>query len=762
MLRREDERLITGRGRYTDDWEAPGALHAYFLRSDRAHARIASVQADAARTMRGVAAVFTGADFAGLVWPPSHVSYPGRGGKPILHPKRAVVATDRVRFVGELIALIVADSAALAQDAAEAVAVRYDALPVVVDGAAALAPGAPQLFDDIPSNVAFDYETGDAAAVEAALARAAHVVRVRHESQRLVAAPMEPRACIAAFDAAAGEYTIHVSTQGMPMMRAHLAQMMCVPPEKLRIVVQDVGGGFGMRSTADPEYAAALLAARRLGRTVRWVATRTESFLSDSQGRGNTLEGALALDRDGRFLALRFDMVTNLGAYHTPTGPLVNTVNPTLCAGGVYAIPALYGRAVQVLTNVAPMGAYRGAGRPDIAYLIERLVDEAAVRFGFDPVALRRKNFIPPDAFPFKTANGATYDSGDYASLLDRALAAAEWERFAERRAEAARRGRLRGIGLATFVEPAGGGPAAEEQAAIRFLSGERIALYLQTQSTGQGHETTFPALASDILGIPIERFELRVGDPGVMGVGSFGSRSLALAGSALKMAAEKVIEHGRAAAAARLGAAASAVAFESGRYVVQSRAVSLLELAAEARGTPHPLDAVGAVPVSRTFPSGCQVAEVEIDPETGELAVVAHVAIDDCGHVVNHTVVEGQVHGGIAQGAGQVLGEHCVYDAASGQLLTASFLDYYMPRADTLPSFVAEERNVPSPNNPLGAKGVGESGTTGALPALMNAILDAVRTAGVTHLDMPVTPARLWAALEGVRRRAREGSEAG
>jgi carbon-monoxide dehydrogenase large subunit len=578
-------------------------------------------------------------------------------------------------------------------------------------------------------------------------------VRVRHESQRLVAAPLEPRACIAAFDPASDAYTLHVSMQGMPMMRTHLALILGIAPEKLRLVVQDVGGGFGMRSTADPEYPAALVAARRLGRPVRWVATRTESFLSDSQGRGNTLSGTLALDRDGRFLALSFDFLTNLGAYLTPAGPLVNTVNPTLCAGGVYAIPALYGRARQVLTNTVPVGPYRGAGRPDIAYLIERLVDEAAVQLGFDPVVLRRKNFIPRDAFPFKTANGITYDSGDYAGALDRALAVADWHGFAARRAEAARRGRLRGIGLATFVESAGGGPAPEEQAAIRFVSNGRIALCTQTQSTGQGHETTFAAIVAGILGLPIERFELRVGDTALMGLGSFGSRSLALAGSALMVAAEKVIEQGRLLAATRLGVAASSIAFEAGCYVVATGAVPLLELAADATGAPHPLDATGAVPVSRTFPNGCQIAEVEIDPETGVLTFAAHVAVDDCGRVINHAIVEGQVHGGVAQGAGQVLGEQCVYDPVTGQLLTASFLDYFMPRADTLPAFVAEEHNVPSPNNPLGAKGVGESGTTGALPALMNAVLDAVRPAGVTHLDMPVTSARLWAALQQARR---------
>ncbi len=749
--RREDARLLTGRGHYAADFHAAGELHASFLRTDRAHARIASIDTSAAREHPGVVAVYTGADVAELHWPKTYVRFSGRGGKPVLEPKRALIATDRVRFVGEIVAMIVAESALIAQDAAELIAVEFEELPVVVEAGAALAPGAPLLHENIPSNICFEYEIGDETKTAAAFAAAAFVSRLSVRSQRLVSNPMEPRVCIGEFNAATG-YTLRAPTQGVSMMRASMAAMMGVPPAQLHVLAEDVGGGFGTRSNADPEYGAVLLAARRLGRPVRWAGTRAEGFLSDPQGRGNDYEGEIALDRDGRFLALRFHLVSNLGAYLTQTGALVHATNPAYCANGVYDIAAVYGLCTQVLTNTVPVGAYRGAGRPDVAYFIERIVDQAATEHGFDRVELRRRNLVPRDAFPYRTASGYTYDSGDFHALLDRALELSDWSGFPGRAAAARARNRLRGIGLAVTIEASGGGQATKEEASIRFNADRTVALYSLTQSNGQGHETTFPMLVGALLGIAPAQIRLHASDADstLIGGGSVGSRSLMLVGSALKLAAEQAIEKGRVLAAEKLGVSSEALEFRDGAFIAPgSKAVTLLDLGAErADDGSGVLDVTASVPISRAFPNGCHVAEVEIDPETGELAIETYTAVDDFGNVINHAIVEGQVHGGVMQGAGQVLGEHCVYDPDTGQLLTGSFMDYYMPRADSLPEFRTAEHAVPCTTNPLGAKGAGEAGTTGALPALMSAVIDALRVRGITHIEMPVTPARLWEAL--------------
>jgi carbon-monoxide dehydrogenase large subunit len=750
ILRREDARLLTGAGRYAADWAPPGLLHAAFLRADRAHARIAALDVSAAQAAPGVRAVLTHADVAHQAWPPCFVSFPGKDGKPILQPERTILARDRVRFVGEAVAMVVADSAAQALDACECIAIEYDDLPVVADPDDAIAAGAPQLYAQIPANTAFVFETGDAARVDAAFAAAAYVAAVVIDSPRVVANPMEPRACTVAYDAAADAYTLHLPTQGLPMMRAHLARMTGIAPERLTLVAQDVGGGFGSRSTAEPEYGALIVAAQRLGRPVRWVGTRSETFLTDAQGRGNRMRAQLALDAAGVFLAFRFEFLSDLGAYLTPIGAMVHAMNPTFCGGGVYRMPALHGTFRQVLTNTAPIGAYRGAGRPDIAYLVERAVDEAARVTGIGRATLRRRNYI--DAFPYATANGFTYDSGDFAGCLDDALAAAGWAGFEARRAAARTQGRLRGIGLASFIESSGGGVAPKDEVSIRFEAGGTIALHAVTQSNGQGHETTFPLLVSRALGLPAERMRLIASDAasGLSGSGSFASRSLLVAGSAFKVACEQVIERARPLAAQALGLPPEALAFADGAFHADTARLELDTLVARLAGpSPHPLDVTAGVPPSRVFPNGCHVAEVEIDIETGEPRIVRYTAVDDCGTVVNHTVVEGQLHGGLAQGAGQVFGEHARYDRATGQLLSGTFMDYPMPRADLFGDIRASHHPVPSPSNALGAKGAGEAGTTGALPALMSALLDALRPLGIAHFDMPATPERLWRAMQ-------------
>ncbi len=758
--RREDRRLLTGAGRYTADWSLPDQLHAVFLRSDHAHAEIASLDPSAALASAGVVAVLTGADTlaAGYHRRQSLLPYTGRGGEALKVPLRPALAHERVRYVGEPVALVVAETVAAAQDAAELIAVDYRSLPVVVEADAALAPGAPLLHADIPGNLCFDYEYGDPAdAVDAAFAGAARVVRLKLESARVVGNPMEPKSTLAAWDG--DVLDLWTGTQGMVALRDSLASLTGLPPERIRVRAKDVGGAFGIRGPAYPEHAALALAARLVGRPVKWVAGRAETFLSDYHGRGVRMEGALALDGEGRFLAIRHAWVCDQGAYPVATGPLISTLNPAMMCVGCYRIPLAHGRHLLAVTNTVPITAYRGAGRPDMAYALERLVDEAARRLGMDRLELRRRNLIPRDAFPYRLPSGAEYDSGDYAALLDTAAAEADWAGFERRRAESARRGRLRGIGCAVFVEPSGGVAPRDEAAVTVDGDGERFLVHVATGSSGQGHETVFPEIASRVLGIAPERIELRASDPDgppVSGGGAFASRSMLSQGAASQVAAEAVVRKGLDLASEALEAAVVDIEFAGGAYRVvgTDRAVTLLDLArrhAPADGS-HPLDATSDLAASRAFPSGAHVAELEIDPETGTVALLRYMAVDDCGVVLNETLLEGQILGGMMQGLGQVFGELCVYDEG-GQMLTASFMDYAMPRADLLADVVLRDGSVPSPNNPLGVKGAGEAGTTGALPTAMNAVLDALRPAGVEHLDMPASPARIWAAIRGVRR---------
>ena len=748
--RREDDRLLTGRGRYTADWNLPGQLYGCFLRSDRAHAEILSLNLDAALRSPGVIGVLTGQDTAHCKTPPSQVQVPGRGGEAIKVPQRDVLARDRVRFVGEAIALVAAASAEAAQDAADLIEIEYRDLAAVPDAEGALEPRAPQLHGEIAGNLAFDYEYGDENAAAAAFASASHVTRLTLDSTRVSGNPMEPKACVAAYDPVSECYDVYASSQGMSMMLPNFAAILGISASKVRLHALDVGGGFGIRSQAYPEYCAVMLAARKLGRPVKWVGSRFETIVSDHHGRAAQLGGELALDRDGRFLGLRFSWICNMGAYLSQGGPMINTINPARHAINAYRIEALYGRHRLALTNTTPTTAYRGAGRPNVSYLVERLVDEAAREIGIDRVELRRRNLIPKEAFPYKTPTGSVYDSGDPPGLLDKALRFSGWSSFEKRKRSSVEKGRLRGIGLAMFVEPSGGGPIQTEQAAIKFGESGNATLYTLSGPSGQGHETVLPEIVADIFGISPETIVLRASDPDgprLAGGGTVGSRSMMAHGGALAATAYEVVKKGLELAAKDLEVSAVDIEFSDGRYRVKGTDLST-SFSEIVKRHGNALDTTGGIPAPASFPSGAHVAEVEIDPETGEVEVLNYVAVDDCGRVVNHTLLEGQLHGGITQGLGQVIGEHVVYDT-SGQLLTGTFMDYAMPRADEQPRELAlYDHLVPSPSNPLGVKGAGEAGTVGAIPAVANAVIDALRPLGIHHLDFPYTPSRVWTAI--------------
>jgi aerobic carbon-monoxide dehydrogenase large subunit len=754
--RREDNRLITGQGRYTTDHQLDKVAAAQFLRSDRAHAKIAGIDATAARGLPGVIDVITGEDIAALGWksPPVLSFFKGVGGSALRIPYRPGLAHGRVRFVGEPVALIIAETDAIAQDAAEAVAIDYEDLPVLVEAEAALAAGAERLHDDAPDNLAFDYEYGDRAATEQKFADAAHVVRASVRAQRIAGNPMEPKSALARYDAANDAYDLYLPSQGTADLKNALAHITGLDRAKFRIYSNDVGGGFGVRNEIYPEFVALVLAAKRTGRAVRWTGTRSETLVSDHHGRAADLTGELALDRRGRFLAVRIEWLVNLGAFCSGAGPLINTVAaPTSSATSLYNVAAVYGRHRLAFTNTTPTTAYRGAGRPNVAYLWERLVEEAATALNIDPVELRRRNMLAKGAFPVKTLTGHTYDSADPEQLLNAALHAADWQGFKERRKAAKRNGKLRGIGLALFIEPSGA--VGKEQIEIRIEADGRLALYSNAGPMGQGLETVLPDVVAEILGIPDDKIELRFNDlaaPQLLGTGSFGSRSLISHGGALATGAKEIVRKGRELAASELEVAADDLIFENGVYKVAGTdlSVSLQSLIDKPRAgsNGHPLDTNVTFDTAAAFPSGAHVAEVEIDPDTGASTIVNYVAVDDCGKIYNHKIVEGQLQGGLMQGIGQVFGEAIVYDPGSGQLLSGSFMDYFMPRADNLSPLTLIDCSVPSPSNPLGAKGAGEAGATGSIPALANAVLDALKPAGVTQLEMPYTPERIWRAI--------------
>ncbi|HUQ73720.1 MAG TPA: xanthine dehydrogenase family protein molybdopterin-binding subunit, partial [Burkholderiales bacterium] len=740
--RREDPRLLKGEGRYTADWNFPDQLYGVFLRSDHAHARIASMDTEAARAMPGVVRIFTGADVAYIKTTPPQVKYPGRGGVHLKVPERPILARDRVRYVGQEVALVVASSPAAALDAAEAIQVDYEDLRVTVDGAHALQDGAPLLHETVPGNLAFDYDYGNEAATAEAFAKAAHITNLTLDSTRVSANPMEPKACVAKYDATSETYDVYASSQGLSLMVPNFAAVFGIPAEKIRLHAKDVGGGFGVRSQAYPEYCAVMHAAKALGKPVKWVGSRFETIVSDHHGRAAQLTGELALDRDGRFIGLRHTWICNVGAYLSQAGPLINTLNPSTHSINVYGIRALYGRHRLALTNTTPITAYRGAGRPNVTYLVERLVDEAAREMGIDRVEIRRRNFIPKDAYPYKTPVGSTYDSGNPAGYLDDALRYSDWAGYGARRDASQRKGMLRGIGCAVFVEPSGGAAGITEQAAIKFGESGDPSLYVLSGPSGQGHETVFPELVAEELGIPAEAITLRASDPlgpKLTGAGTIGSRSTMAHGSALVATARVVVKKGLELAAKAMEVAPADVEFKNGTYRVKGTdlSISFQEVAKRYKSE---LDSLDGVPGPMSYPGGAHIAEVEIDPDTGEIEIANYVAVDDCGRVINHTLLEGQTFGGIVQGVGQVLVEHCVYDE-NGQILTGSFMDYAMPKADLIKGAKLYDHLVPSPTNLLGAKGAGEAGTTGAIPALANAVIDALRPLGIHHLDFPYSP---------------------
>jgi len=766
VRRVEDSRFLRGQGRFVDDVAAPGAAVLHMLRSPHAAARIARMDATAARGMPGVLLVLTAEEITGLGMLRCVTPRHRRDGRPLAQTPWRMLAIGQVRYVGDAVAAVIAETRAQAQDAAEAIIVDYEPLPAVTDAAAAVQPGAPTVWPELaPDNESFLFRLGDDAAVDAAFRRAAHVTRFDFRVTRVSANPMEPRSALGSWDPVEERWTLVTGTQLPHVMRNEIAEhALGVQSHRLRVVSPDVGGGFGMKESPFQEYVLCLHAARLLGRPVRWTATRTESFLCDTHARDNVSTAELALGSDGTFLGFRVRTLCNLGAYLAWQGPVSSTNNVGGLAG-VYRTPHIATEVRGIFTNTQPTAPYRGAGRPEAIYAIERCIDLAAEEIGIDRVELRRRNMIRPDEMPFRTGLDYTYDSGDFPANLEMALQAADWSGFPARRAESEARGRLRGIGLANAIESAGGphrGPL-EEAAEIRFDSGGSVTLLMGSHNHGQGHETVFRQIAAEQLGIPPERIRYVCGDTDLVthGRGTIGSRSMMAGGGALVFAARRIIEKGRRVASHLMETSEADIEFADGVFRVAGtdRTIAIEELARRSYvpGTLPMGEELGlsALLVTRpgdaTFPNGCHVCEVEVDPETGETVLLHYVVVDDVGTVVNPLLLKGQIHGGIAQGLGQVWGEDVRYDAA-GQILTASFADYPMPRAADICDLVVKGNPVPTTTNPLGVKGAGEAGTVGALPALVSAIADALRPLGIRHIEMPATPERIWQAIRTAR----------
>ena len=764
--RREDERFLTGCGHYLDDISLPRQLCGHVVRSPHAHAGIDAVETDAAAAMPGVHAVFTAADLveAGIGAIPCVMAPQGTGGSAAAIPPRPVLAAGRVRTVGDPVAFVVADSAAEARVAADAVAVTYEPLPAVTDAKAALQPGAPALHDDAPGNLCIDWELGDRAAVEAALAAAAHRVSLETRNQRLIVSPMEARAALGEYDTGSGAYTLTAGTQGVHLVRDVLAEhVLKVPAARVRVVTPDVGGAFGVKLWVYPEYALVLFAARALGRPVKWVADRSEAMASDHQARDLRSRATLALDADGNFLALEVESVANLGAYASNYGPSVATVGGTRALIGPYRTPALHVHVRAAYTNTAPTDAYRGAGRPENVCLLERLIDKAAHTLGLDPAALRRRNLVSAAAMPYRTPLGQTYDSGDFPAILERACEASGWDAARQRRRGSREGTHLRGIGLALYVDPCGAN--RNQWVALRFDAEGAATVLIGSQSTGQGHETAYARIVADYLGVPVGHVRVRQGDTDLVprGSGSSGSRSMPVGGNAVLRATEEAAEKGRAVAAALLEAGEADVHFEGGRYRIAGtdRALGFAEVVRASfdpalrpeTGTPCLDVELDFTSDAVTFANGCHVCEVEIERATGVVRIVGYTAVDDFGRILNPLLAEGQNHGAIAQGIGQALCEHAVYDGASGQLLAGSFMDYTLPRADDLPFFAGHFAVIPCLTNDLGVKGLGEAGAIVTPPAVMNAVADALRDhGGHDAVEMPATPEAVWRILTADR----------
>jgi carbon-monoxide dehydrogenase large subunit len=765
----EDQAFVSGHGRYVDDLAKDGTLFAAFVRSPHAAARIVSIDTSQAMSARGVSAVLTAKDMnaAGIGSISLHPPVPGRNGGKLAMPFRPSLAADRVAHVGEPVAVVIAESIMAAQDASERVDVVYEEMPNVSDARAAIKPDAPLVHAQAPGNIAVDWAGPaiDPVAAERSVveefSKAAHVARLTVVNQRMMIASLEPRGATATYDEASGATHLRVCSQSAGVIRDSLAAIMKGNKGKITVQTEDVGGAFGMKSGLYPEYTALIAAARVTGKPVHWMSSRAEAFSTDNQGRDAVTEGELALDARGKFLALRVRHLANMGAYIASAGARLATGNFAQCFPTVYRIPHIDASVRCVFTHTTPTGPYRGAGRPEANYLMERLVEEAARVTGIDRVSLRRRNLIPRSAMPYKTKVQTTYDSGDFPAIFDKALTLSDYSGFKKRKREARKRGKYRGFGISCFLEHAGGVPT--EGALLEFSGGEKLVIALGVQSTGQGHATVYPRIVAERLGIPVSQVAHRHGDSSfeIKGGPSVASRSTITAGSATVRAVETMLAKAKTVAAQVLEAAESDIIYRSGLFEVAGtdRMIPLFALAERAsemkkRGEiPESLDTKVAVDTPQTFPNGCHTAEIEIDPDTGHTDLVSYCAVDDAGNVLDHMLVEGQIHGGLAQGLGQALLERAVYEDGSGQLITGSFMDYAMPRAHHMPPLLkTQDHAVPATTNPLGVKGVGEAGTTAAIAAIMNAIADAIPNGAADHMDMPATVEKIWAACRKAR----------
>ena len=775
VKRKEDARFLTGSGQYTDDVVLPNQTYAYFLRSPHAHAKIRSIDTSKAKSAPGVIGVYTGPDLEGVNGLPCGWLITSTDGTPMKEPPHPVLAKGKVRYVGDHVALVVAETANQAKDATELIEVDYELLPAVVDIVDALKPGAPQIHDEAPGNKCYTWAIGDKAAVDAAFAKAAHVTKLDLVNNRLVPNAIEPRAAVASHNRAEDSYTLYVANQNPHVERLLMtAFVLGLPEHKVRVIAPDVGGGFGSKIYLYAEETAMVWASKRVGRPIKWAAERSESFLSDAHGRDHVTHAELAMDKDGKFLALRVNTAANLGAYLSTFASCIPTILYATLLAGQYTTPAIYCEVTAGFTNTAPVDAYRGAGRPEATYVVERIVRQAGVDINIAQDEIRRRNFIR--TFPYQTPVALLYDTGGYDACLDEAMKIADVEGFAARKAEAAKRGKLRGLGYASYIEACGIAPSNVAGAlgarAGLFEAGEvrvhptgSVTVFTGSHSHGQGHETTFAQVVATRLGIPIENVDVVHGDTGrvLFGMGTYGSRSLAVGGTAIVKALDKIVAKGKKIAAHLLEAAESDIEFKDGKFTVAGtdRSKTFGEVALTAY-VPHnyPLDKLEPGlnetafydPTNFTFPAGTHICEVEVDPDTGVVSVVNFSACDDFGNIINPMIVEGQVHGGLCQGIGQAMLEHCVYDKESGQLLTGSLMDYALPRAADVPSFKVATRVTPCTHNPLGAKGCGEAGAIGAPAALMNAVLDALSGVGVKRLDMPASPHRVWQAIQSAK----------
>jgi carbon-monoxide dehydrogenase large subunit len=762
VRRTEDPMLVRGEGCYTDDIKLTGEAYAVMVRSRIAHGVIKGIDTAAARNMPGVLGVYTGADLAAYGTLKCIVPFNNRDGTPMKRPPRPALATDKVRFVGDPVAFVVADTLLQAKDAAEAVEVDIDALPAVVRAEEAARPGAPLIHDEAPGNVALDYHFGDSEQVAAAFAKAAHVTRLKLVNSRVVVNAMEPRAAIGLHDRASGRFTLHAPSQGAFGMRGNMAEILKVEPKQVRILTGHVGGSFGMKSAPFPEYVCVLHAARALGRPVKWTDERSGSFVSDSHGRDHDLTAELALDADGTFLALRITNFGNMGGFLAQVAPMPSTLNTVKNVQSVYRTPLIEVSTKCMFTNTSHVSAYRGAGRPEGNYYMERVIDAAAAEMGIDRLELRRRNQIRPREIPIKTASGSTYDSGDFPGVLKHALEVADVKGFGRRKRESRKRGKIRGLGIGSFLEVTA--PPSKEMGGIRFEADGTVTIITGTLDYGQGHAAPFAQVLSDKLGIPFERIRLLQGDSDELlaGGGTGGSKSIMHSGTAIVEASAKVIDQGKQIASHVLEAAAADIEFAHGRFVIAGtdRSIGIMELADKLRSglnlpeaVPSTLDIrhVSDGPGASTYPNGCHVCEVELDPDTGVIAVVKYSSVNDFGTVINPLIVEGQLHGGVIQGIGQALMEMTVYDE-DGQFLTGSFMDYALPRASDSPEVAVVDHPVPATTNVLGVKGCGEAGCAGSLTSVMNAIADALSEFGIPHMDMPATPYRVWRAIQDAK----------